>query len=257
MTDHLKTIKIADIVANPYQPRLSFDAKELIELSNSIKMNGLIQPIIVRKSDIFGYELIAGERRLRASQLAGLTTIPAVIKDISNKDSMHQAIVENLQRSNLNPLEEAKAFQNILEKEEMTHNQLAQYMGKSRPYISNSLRLLQLPKSIKEAIENHHISSGHARALLSVTSIKDQETYFKQIIKQNLSVRQTENLVKEKTRKKLSKKEKDIFNQAIEEELAKSLGLPIQLHQKNDGTGQIKLTFSNNEELNRIINKLK
>ncbi|PIA86046.1 ParB/RepB/Spo0J family partition protein [Streptococcus parauberis] len=257
MTEHLKTIPIADIVANPYQPRLSFDTKELMELAHSIKMNGLIQPVIVRKSDIFGYELIAGERRLRASQLAGLTTIPAVIKDISNKDSMHQAIVENLQRSNLNPIEEAKAFQNILEKEEMTHDQLAQYMGKSRPYISNSLRLLQLPKSIKEAIEKHHISSGHARALLAVTSKKEQENYFKQIISQNLSVRQTENLVKKKTNKKLSKIEKDIFNQAIENEIAKSLGLPIQLHKKNDGTGHIKLTFSNTEELNRIINKLK
>ncbi|KHD43986.1 ParB/RepB/Spo0J family partition protein [Streptococcus hongkongensis] len=256
MIEHLKKLPISDIVANPYQPRLNFDTKELMELSHSIKMNGLIQPIIVRKSDIFGYELIAGERRLRASQLAGLTTIPAVIKDVSNKDSMHQAIIENLQRSNLNPIEEAKAFQNILNKEEMTHEQLALYMGKSRPYITNSLRLLQLPLSIQQAIESHHISSGHARALLTISDKKEQENYFKQIISQNLSVRQTEKLVKDKDQKKIIKNKQNIFSQAIEKELAKSLGLPIELHQNKNGSGQVKLVFSNTEELNRIINKL-
>ena len=157
MPETLTLIKIENISPNPYQPRLEFKQEELEELARSIKTNGLIQPIIVRESTVFGYELIAGERRLRASKMAGLTEIPAIIKNISNQESMQLAIVENLQRSDLNPIEEAKAYQQLLEKNQMTHEELAQFMGKSRPYISNMVRLLHLSPAVKEAIKNDQI----------------------------------------------------------------------------------------------------
>lgn len=153
MTEILMHIPIEDIVANPYQPRLQFNQKELEELAHSIQANGLIQPIIVRKSDVFGYELVAGERRFKAAKLAGLQKIPAIVKEISTLESMQQAIVENLQRSNLNAIEEAKAYQLLIDKNKMTHEDIATYMGKSRPYISNTIRLLQLPDVIRQAIE--------------------------------------------------------------------------------------------------------
>lgn len=258
MSEIFKLINIKDIVANPYQPRVHFNEKELEELANSIKINGLIQPIIVRQSDIFGYELIAGERRLRASQLAGLTEIPAIIKELSNTDSMHQAIVENLQRSDLNPIEEARAFQNIIEKNKITHDQLAKYMGKSRPYISNSIRLLQLPEHILKAIEKDKISPGHARALLAVEDSKLQTLYFKQIIFQQLNVRQTELLIKSQKdgQLKQSPQNTDIFVKAIEKELAKNLGIEVRLFSKKDGSGTLQFHFNNHDELNRIIHKL-
>ena len=166
--DRLTTIAIKDISPNPYQPRLHFKQEELEELAASIGQNGIIQPIIVRPSDIFGYELVAGERRLRASQLAGLTEIPAIIKQLDNTQSMQQAIIENLQRSDLDPIEEALAYQQLINKKELTHEELAQFMGKSRPYITNSLRLLQLPKSIQEGLRRGHISTGQARLLLTL-----------------------------------------------------------------------------------------
>lgn len=257
MTETYKKIAIKDIVANPYQPRLHFDEIELKELAASIKLNGLIQPIIVRQSDIFGYELIAGERRLKASQIAGLDEIPAVIKTISNKESMNQAIIENLQRSNLNPIEEAKAFQNILDKNQITHDQLAEYMGKSRPYITNSLRLLHLSPTVLKAIEEKKISSGHARSLLALTSKKEQNQYLSKIINQDLNVRQTEELIRQCKNNKEDKKEKNIFTKAVENDLAKSLGLPVTVTLNKDGSGQLHFSFKDDDELNRIINKLK
>ncbi|MGT2933618.1 ParB/RepB/Spo0J family partition protein [Streptococcus catagoni] len=257
MAEIYKKIATKDIVANPHQPRLHFKSEELKELADSIKLNGLIQPIIVRKSEIYGYELIAGERRLRASQLAGLTEIPAIIKEISTKESMNQAIIENLQRSDLSPIEEAKAYQNIITKNHLTHEQLAKFMGKSRPYITNSLRLLQLPKSIEVAIEEGEISPGHARALLSLENPKEQEHYLQRIIKQGLNVRQTEDLLKTHQRKNIKNKEKNIFIQAIEKDLAKRLGVGVHISQKKDMSGSLSFHFSNEEEFNRIINNLK
>lgn len=257
MTETYKKIAIKDIVANPYQPRLHFNEDELKELAASISLNGLIQPIIVRKSDVFGYELIAGERRLKASQIAGLTEIPAIIKNISNSESMNQAIIENLQRSNLNPIEEAKAFQSIIDKNQLTHDQLAEYMGKSRPYITNTIRLLQLSKAVLDAIEEKKISSGHARSLLALSTKEEQDKYLNHIISQNLNVRQTELLIRNSKTKKEKKKEKTVFTKAIENELAKSLGLAVSISLNKDGSGQCHFTFHNDDELNRIINKLK
>ncbi|MGT2934967.1 ParB/RepB/Spo0J family partition protein [Streptococcus castoreus] len=256
MTGILVQIPIEDIVANPYQPRIQFNQKELEDLANSIKENGLIQPIIVRKSEIFGYELVAGERRFKASKMAGLTKIPAIIKKISTLESMQQAIVENLQRADLNAIEEAKAYRLLIEKNKVTHEEIAKYMGKSRSYISNILRLLQLPDNIIQSVEEGIISAGHARALLTLTNSKEQTFYLHKIINDGLSVRQIEQIVKPKPDKKNQKKDKDIFVTSLERKLAKSLGLKVTLIFKTNNKGQVQLSFSNQEELNRIINKL-
>ncbi|MGG6837634.1 UNVERIFIED_CONTAM: ParB/RepB/Spo0J family partition protein [Streptococcus canis] len=251
MTELLIQIPIEDIVANPYQPRLQFNQKELEDLAKSIKANGLIQPIIVRKSDIFGYELVAGERRFKASKIAGLTKVPAIVKTISALESMQQAIVENLQRADLNAIEEAKAYQLLIDKNKMTHEEVAKYMGKSRPYISNTLRLLQLPDSIQRAVENGDISAGHARALLAFSNEKEQLLYATKIKNEGMSVRQIEQLVTPKP-----KKDKDIFVTSLEKQLAKSLGLKATIKLTSHQTGHLQLPFANEDELNRIINKL-
>ena len=254
MTELLIQIPIEDIVANPYQPRLQFNQKELEDLARSIKANGLIQPIIVRKSDIFGYELVAGERRFKASKIAGLPKVPAIVKTISALESMQQAIVENLQRADLNAIEEAKAYQLLIDKNKMTHEEVAKYMGKSRPYISNTLRLLQLPDSIQRAVENGDISAGHARALLAFPDEKEQLLYATKIKNEGMSVRQIEQLVTPKPKK--SKKDKDIFVTSLEKQLAKSLGLKATIKLTSHQTGHLQLPFANEDELNRIINKL-
>lgn len=256
MTELLKSIPIEDIVANPYQPRLQFNQKELEDLANSIKANGLIQPIIVRKSDIFGYELVAGERRFKASKMAGLTKVPAIVKNMSSLESMQQAIVENLQRADLNPIEEAKAYQLLIEKNQMTHEEVAKYMGKSRPYISNTLRLLQLPQTISKAVEEGDISAGHARALLTLTDEKEQLVYANRIKNEGLSVRQIEHMVTPKLKTTPTQKNKNIFITSLENQLAQSLGLPAKIKLKSTQSGQLLLLFANQEELNRIINKL-
>lgn len=258
MDETLTLIKVENISPNPYQPRLEFKQEELEELARSIKANGLIQPIIVRESTVFGYELIAGERRLKASKMAGLTEIPAIIKNISNQESMQLAIVENLQRSDLNPIEEAKAYQQLLEKNQMTHEELAQFMGKSRPYITNCLRLLNLPKSLSNAVEKGELSQGHARVLLTLKNRKEQEKWYQKILAQDISVRKLESLLKPaKKKKKTASKKKDIFVRNQEEELTKHLGLPVKISISKTGVkGEVSLHFQSEEDLNRIINKL-
>lgn len=260
MTETLNLINIDDISPNPYQPRLEFKQEELEELSRSIKANGLIQPIIVRKSAIFGYELIAGERRLKASKMAGLSEIPAIIKEISNKESMQLAIVENLQRSDLNPIEEAKAYQQLLDRNQMTHEELAQFMGKSRPYITNCLRLLNLPSDISKAVERGQLSQGHARVLLTLKNEKEQEKWYQKVITEEISVRKLEELVKKSkpTKKSSKKNKKNIFIRHQEEELSKLLGVPVSLFLAKSGfKGDLQLHFQSEEDFNRIINRLK
>ncbi|KXT74228.1 Chromosome (plasmid) partitioning protein ParB / Stage 0 sporulation protein J [Streptococcus sp. DD10] len=172
----------------------------MTELAESIKQNGLIQPIIVRKSTILGYELLAGERRLRASRLAGLQLIPAIVKELTDQEMMLQSIIENLQRDNLNPIEEAKSYQTLVNRG-MTHEELAKSIGKSRPYISNSLRLLQLSLSIQQSVINQTISQAHARLLVSF-SPKEQEEWLQRILHEELSVRRLEELTKSKKKRK-------------------------------------------------------
>lgn len=246
-------ISITDIQKNPYQPRKEFDREKLDELAQSIKENGVIQPIIVRQSPVIGYEILAGERRYRASLLAGLRSIPAVVKQLSDQEMMVQSIIENLQRENLNPIEEARAYESLVEKG-FTHAEIADKMGKSRPYISNSIRLLSLPEQILSEVENGKLSQAHARSLVGLN--KEQQDYFLQrIIEEDISVRKLEELLTDKKQKKLQKN--DYFIQNEEEQLKKILGLDVEIKLSKKDSGKIIISFSNQEEYRRIINSLK
>ena len=254
MSEQFKTLPINEIYPNPFQPRLEFSEEELTELSQSIAENGLIQPIIVRKSDIIGYELIAGERRLRACKRLGMIEIPAVVKEVTDQESRKQAIIENLQRSNLNPIEEAKAYRNLIDELAYSHEELAKAMGKSRPYISNALRLLQLPQEIQRSIEKGNLSQGHARALLAIEDPKKQLSIFQQVLNEKWSVRTLEKRLQELPKKQ--KQKKDIHIKDKEKELEKALGLPVTLRYHKNHSGSIQINFSTEEDFNRIINKL-
>lgn len=246
-------ISITDIQKNPYQPRKEFDGEKLDELAQSIKENGLIQPIIVRQSPVIGYEILAGERRYRASLLAGLRSIPAVVKQLSDQEMMVQSIIENLQRENLNPIEEARAYESLVEKG-FTHAEIADKMGKSRPYISNSIRLLSLPEQILSEVENGKLSQAHARSLVGLNK-EQQDYFFQRIIEEDISVRKLEALLTEKKQKKLQKN--DHFIQNEEEQLKKLLGLDVEIKLSKKDSGKIIISFSNQEEYSRIINSLK
>ncbi|HFI0397948.1 TPA: ParB/RepB/Spo0J family partition protein [Streptococcus suis] len=251
--EELYYLKIKDIQANPYQPRLHFDEEKLLELAQSIKENGVIQPIIVRRSPLIGFELLAGERRLRASQLAGLTEIPAVIKHLSDDDLLYQAIIENLQRSDLNPIEEAHSYEKLIEKG-LTHDEIAQIMGKSRPYITNLLRLLHLSESTRQAVETGKITQGHARQLVSLSE-KQQAEWVQKIQEKDISVRQLETILSSKKKKTIRKSNQFVAEE--EEKLAKLLGTKVTIQQKKNGSGQLTIQFQNIEEFERIINSLK
>ena len=246
-------ISITDIQKNPYQPRKEFDREKLDELAQSIKENGVIQPIIVRQSPVIGYEILAGERRYRASLLAGLRSIPAVVKQLSDQEMMVQSIIENLQRENLNPIEEARAYESLVEKG-FTHAEIADKMGKSRPYISNSIRLLSLPEQILSEVENGKLSQAHARSLVGLNK-EQQDYFFQRIIEEDISVRKLEALLTEKKQKKLQKN--DHFIQNEEEQLKKLLGLDVEIKISKKDSGKIIISFSNQEEYSRIINSLK
>ena len=246
-------ISITDIQKNPYQPRKEFDGEKLHELAQSIKENGVIQPIIVRQSPVIGYEILAGERRYRASLLAGLRSIPAVVKQLSDQEMMVQSIIENLQRENLNPIEEARAYESLVEKG-FTHAEIADKMGKSRPYISNSIRLLSLPDAILSEVENGKLSQAHARSLVGLNK-EQQDYFFQRIIEEDISVRKLEALLTEKKQKKLQKNDHFIKNE--EEQLKKLLGLDVEIKLFKKDSGKIIISFSNQEEYSRIINSLK
>ena len=246
-------ISITDIQKNPYQPRKEFDGEKLHELAQSIKENGVIQPIIVRQSPVIGYEILAGERRYRASLLAGLRYIPAVVKQLSEQEMMVQSIIENLQRENLNPIEEARAYESLVEKG-FTHAEIADKMGKSRPYISNSIRLLSLPEPILSEVESGKLSQAHARSLVGLNK-EQQDYFFQRIIEEDISVRKLEALLTEKKQKKLQKN--DYFIQNEEEQLKKILGLDVEIKLSKKDSGKIIIAFSNQEEYSRIINSLK
>ena len=246
-------ISITDIQKNPYQPRKEFDGEKLHELAQSIKENGVIQPIIVRQSPVIGYEILAGERRYRASLLAGLRYIPAVVKQLSDQEMMVQSIIENLQRENLNPIEEARAYESLVEKG-FTHAEIADKMGKSRPYISNSIRLLSLPEQILSEVESGKLSQAHARSLVGLNK-EQQDYFFQRIIEEDISVRKLEALLTEKKQKKLQKN--DYFIQNEEEQLKKILGLDVEIKLSKKDSGKIIISFSNQEEYSRIINSLK
>ena len=252
--EELKLIRISDIQKNPYQPRKEFSKEKIEELAQSIKENGLIQPIIVRQSPVIGYEILAGERRYRASIAAGLSEVPVIIKNLSDQDMMIHSIIENLQREDLNPIEEAKAYQSLIDKG-YTHADIAEKMGKSRPYITNLVRLLTLPDFILTEVEAGKLSQAHARLLIQL-STDEQKKLLYRIQTEDLSVRQVEHLLKEEKNKKKSK-EKNHFIKEEEENLKKLLGLDVQIVLQKKEAGKITISFHNQEEYQRFINSLK
>ena len=251
--EEFKIVQIKDIQKNPYQPRKEFSEEKIQELAQSIKENGLIQPIIVRKSPVLGYEILTGERRYRASIAAGLSEVPVIVKQLSDQDMMLHSIIENLQRENLNPIEEAKAYQSLIDKG-FTHTEIAEKMGKSRPYITNLVRLLGLPKHILTEVESGKLSQAHARLLIQLSSDR-QDTLLHRIQTENLSVRQVEQIL-QKT-KKSSKKEKDHFVKEEEQKLKKILGLDVQIKLQKKDSGKISISFHNQDEYQQFINSLK
>lgn len=256
--DKVTEAPVSKIRPNPYQPRREFDAAALQELAESIKEHGIISPLIVRKS-IKGYELVAGERRLRAAKEAGLDKVPIIIKEYSDQQLMEIALIENLQREDLNPLEEAEAYEKLIQHYSYTQEALAKKLGKSRPHVSNILRLLHLPDKIKQLVTQGALSMGHARALIAV---EDQEMQWKlanETIAKGLSVRQLEELVqqvnvsRETKNKKPLKKDKALVQ--LEERLRNRLGTSVQI-KKGNKKGKIEIEFFSQEDLERILDLL-
>ncbi len=240
------SLKIREIRPNPYQPRKNFDEEALKELTDSIKEHGVFQPIIVRKS-LSGYELIAGERRLRASKNAGLTDIPAIVVEMDDKDMMEISLLENIQREDLNILEEAAAYQQLIEKLGYTQEELAKRVGKSRTHITNILRMRKLPTGIQKLVAEGKISFGHARALL-VSEDEDLQTQIAgRIVKEGLSVREVEKLLRRKPKLPPVKKE-DPYLRDVKNTLERKYGTSVEITKK-----AITIRYADNEDLNRIL----
>jgi ParB family transcriptional regulator, chromosome partitioning protein len=254
-------LELGRVKPNPLQPREDFDPESMAELVQSIKEKGLLQPILVRpKGD--NYELIAGERRLRAANLLNLKEIPAIIKDVEDRDSLELALIENIQRQELNPIEEARAYQYLIEKFQLTQEEVGDVLGKSRVTITNSLRLLKLPGEIQEEVKSGRISYAHGRALLEIEDINLQRKMVRDIISKSLSVRELETMIK--TRRPLAgksrsgAKSKNIDPQVVilEEQLQQVLATKIRIV-KNKKRGHIVIEFYSQEDLERIVNKMR
>lgn len=252
--EEIQDINLSNIRPNPYQPRKNFDDKSLKELADSIKENGVFQPIIVRKS-IKGYEIIAGERRFRASKLAKKTTIPAIVRDFSESQMMEVAVLENLQREDLTPLEEAQAYEMLQKNLGLTQEEVSKRMGKSRPYIANYLRLLTLPNKTKHLLQHGELSMGQARTLLGLKNKDKIDEVAKQVVKEGMPVRKVEALVANLNSKKPRKKSvhKSPFIRATEHQLADKLGSTVNISASKKGSGHLSIGFSSTEELNRIL----
>lgn len=249
-------IPVADIVANRYQPRLSFKDEALKELAASIKENGLIQPVIVHKVDN-GYELIAGERRFRAAKMLGMAAIPAIVKSVRNAEALEMAIVENIQREELNPIEEAKAYKMLMDEFKLTQELVAKKVGKQRPTVANTLRLLNLPHDIQADIETGRLTMGHARALLACDTEAAMMEMRTQILQLGLNVRDVET----KTAKKRSaaaktKIELDPNVRAFLQSLQKKLSTKVTLKQNRKGGGALTFEYYNQDDLDRILEHL-
>ncbi len=247
-------IPLTEIRSNPYQPRTYFDEESLREFAESIKVHGVIQPIIVKKS-IKGYEIIAGERRTRASKMAGKETIPAIIRDFNDQDMMEIALVENIQRENLNPIEEAEAFDKIITSASITQEEAAQKFGKSRSYITNLLGLLRLPETTKKYVSEGKISMGHARVLSKLSDTEEIEKLAKKIIEEGLSVRDTEKIASNPEIEKTNKLKKSSIYSAkhtiYESVMREKIGTKVKISAK-----KIEIPFDSDNDLDRILDIL-
>ena len=255
----INEVAINEIEANPNQPRREFDPVALQELTDSITQIGIIQPITLRQMPGGKYQIVAGERRWRASQLAGLTTIPAYIRTIADENVMEMALVENIQREDLNDIEIALAYQHLLEGDGMTQEKVAKRVGKSRTAVANYLRLLKLPAQVQMALQNNEVDQGHARALLSIDSPSAQIKLFKEILKNGYSVRKVEELVKRykegfDVKKPATKAQTPAEFNMLKKRLSTFFDTKVQLSCSAKGKGKISIPFANEEELERIIN---
>jgi ParB family chromosome partitioning protein len=263
--DTVSSVDIRDLRPNPYQPRRDFNEEKLEELAQSVREHGIIQPLIVRRSAVRGYDIVAGERRFRAAQMVGLTTVPVVVRDLSDVELMEIAVIENLQREDLNPIEIAEAYQSLMERAGMTQEELARRVGQSRSHVANMLRLLQLPDEVRQMVSKGKLTMGHARALLAVEDTGRLAELVRKVTEEGLSVRELESLIypqkknvsretKQTTRgtKTSSPNPADVFIRHYEDQFRAFLGTPVHIrHGKK--RGKIEIEYFSQEDLERIL----
>jgi len=258
--EKIQEIALTELRPNPYQPRKNFQKEAIQELAASIKEHGILQPLIVRKS-IKGYEIVAGERRYRAAKEACLEKVPAVVRELNEQQMMEFALLENLQREDLNPMEEALAYQMLMDELNVTQEQLARRLGKSRPYIANYVRLLTLPSFVQEMIANGSLSMAHGRTLLTIKDEEQLKSLLKRIEKEGLNVRQLEQIVQQIHQRvsretKTVKRERNIFFEERETLLREKFGTGIKIKETKKEKGKIEIEFFDKEDLNRILELL-
>lgn len=251
----LRHLPIELLKASPNNPRKHFADSELEDLSKSIRDKGLLQPIVVRPLDHGDYEIVAGERRWRAAQRAGIHDVPVLIRELTDGEALEIALVENIQRSDLNPLEEARAYALLIEQFTYTQQQLADSIGKSRSHIANTLRLMNLPETVRQQIEQGHLTAGHARALVATDSPAELADH---IIKLGLSVREAEGLAREASvaKKPKAKREKDADTKALEKSVADALGLAVEINHRGDAGGTVVISYKSLEQLEDLCQRL-
>lgn len=251
-------VKISKVEPNREQPRKNFDEDALLELSESLKQYGVLQPLLVQDKKDY-YEIIAGERRWRAAKLAGLKEVPVIIKKLSEQEIVEISLIENIQRENLNPIEEALAFKRLLKEFNLKQDEVAERVSKSRTAVTNSMRLLKLDERVQQMVIDELISTGHARALLAITDNEKQYNLAQQIFDEKLSVRETEKLIKKLQNPKVGKPSinkdvgMDIFYEDIEQKLKNIMGTKVSINKKDGGKGKIEIEYYSNDELERIV----
>ncbi len=263
LTSSVSTISIESIEVNPFQPRTEFDAEELMELAKSIKIHGLIQPITVRSLGGDTYQLISGERRMRASKMAGLKQVPVYVRVANDQEMLEMALIENIQRTDLNAVEIAISYQRLIEECSLTHETLSERVGKNRSTVTNYLRLLKLPPEIQNAVKSNEISMGHARVLAGVQDIGLQLQMFRKTVADQLSVRQLEELAKTPSAK-VNQKSNPKINDAtsielerIKKEISALVGTKVDISRNNKGQGKIVIAFANDRQFNDIYDLLR
>ena len=253
----VQEVDVTELRPNPYQPRKFFDEEGMEELTKSIMQHGILQPIIVRRS-IKGYEIVVGERRYRAAKAANLKKVPVVVRDMDEQEMMELAVLENLQREDLTPIEEAEAYQTLIERLDLTQEQLAKRLGKSRPHIANHLRLLSLPTKILNYISDGKLSMGHGRTLLGLKQKEKIEPLAQKVVKENLNVRQLEKMVNELNKnvsretKRRKQEKKDIYIREYEDHLRDKFGTTVKIKQLSN-KGKIEIEFLTKDDLERIL----
>ncbi|MBX3019235.1 MAG: ParB/RepB/Spo0J family partition protein [Bdellovibrionaceae bacterium] len=256
-------VGIDKLKPSPFQPRTQFEKEKLEELSESIKTSGIIQPIVVRKTGTAGFEIIAGERRWRAAQLAGLHEVPVIMKDMGDRETLEMAIIENIQREDLNPMEEAEAYQRLAHEFELTQQQVAEKVGRERASVTNAIRLLQLPRDVRELIATKELSVGHAKVLLSLPESEEQSKWAQSVLKEGLTVRKLEKMLKkdqtEEPKSATDTAKESVTGrliQGLSEELQKLLGTKVTIDY-HEGKGRVAIQYYTDEQLTSVVDRIR